>query len=216
MNNKIFKTLTTYLFLTIILQIIFEGIVNPDNVFFYTIGTITIYFLTTIAVYFINRREINEMLKNYKRNWQKNIKKNIITWIIGFIIMMISNYLIITFLANKLPVNEELVRELYQKYLIASIITNIFFAPILEEFVFRLSFNIISNKYLYLLISSLVFALLHTLGSINSLLSLLYILPYFSLGVAFGIIYYRSENVFDSILVHALHNALVLGLYFIF
>ena len=216
MNNKLFKTLTTYLFLTIMLQIIFEGIVNPDNVFLYTAGTIIIYLLTILAVYYLNHKEIIEMFYDYKKNWKKNLKKNIITWLIGFILMMAFNYLIIIILNNKLPLNEELVRELYLKYLVASIIANLFLAPILEEFVFRLSFNLINNKYLYLFISSLVFSLLHTLGSLDSFESILYILPYFTLGVTFGVIYYRSENIFDSILIHALHNALVLGLYFIF
>ncbi|MDD2505545.1 MAG: CPBP family intramembrane metalloprotease, partial [Bacilli bacterium] len=107
------------------------------------------------------------------------------------------------------------VRDIYQNSFLAALFINVFLAPFLEEFVFRLGFNNIKNKYLYLFLSSFVFALFHAFGSFYNLISLVYILPYFALGLTFGIVYYRSSNVFDSIVIHALHNAVILFLYFI-
>lgn len=216
MKNKLIKTIFTYLFLTLILQMIFMGIKDYQTPLIYSIGTITINIIVLFAVYFLNRYEIKEMFNKFKENPTKNLKKNLITWIIGFILMMIANYLIIIIIPDQTITNEVLVREMYEKYLLASIISFIIIVPIVEEIVFRLSFNNISNKYLYLITSSLVFSLLHAVGSFNNLISIIYILPYLVLGIAFGLIYYQSENIFDSIIIHSLHNLVVLICYFIF
>lgn len=216
MKNKLIKTLFTYLFLTLILQMILMGIKDYQTPLIYSTGMIIINTIILLAVSFLNRYEIKEMFYKFKENPTKNLKKNLITWIIGFILMMIANYLIIIIIPEQTITNEVLVREMYDKYLLASFISFIIIAPIVEEIVFRLSFNNISNKYLYLISSSLVFSLLHALGSFSNLISIIYILPYLVLGISFGIIYYRSENIFASIIIHLLHNLVVLICYIIF
>lgn len=216
MKNKLIKTIFTYLFLTLILQMILMGIKDYQTPLIYSIGTIVINIIVLLAVYFLNKYEIKEMFDNFKKNPTKNLKKNFITWIIGFILMMIANYLINIIIPNQTITNEVLVREMYDKYLLASIISFIIIVPTVEEIVFRLSFNKISNKYLYLITSSLIFSLLHALGSFSNLISIIYILPYLVLGITFGLIYYRSENIFASIIFHSLHNLVVLICYIIF
>ena len=213
--NKIFKNVITYICLITILPLFFKNIIKSSEVF-NSWGTILIYLMTGLVIYFLNYSEINNMFKKYKNNWSKNLKKNILTWIIGFLIMMISNYIVITLITKKLTINEEIIREMYNNYIISTIIINVLIVPFLEEMVFRLGFNEINNKYIYILTSSILFAFLHIIGSLESVLSILYILPYFAIGMTLGIIYYRSQNIFDSILIHAIHNLVVLIFYFIF
>lgn len=213
--NKIFKNVITYICLITILPLFFKNIIKSSEVF-NSWGTILIYLMTGLVIYFLNYSEINNMFKKYKNNWSKNLKKNILTWIIGFLIMMISNYIVITLITKKLTINEEIIREMYNNYIISTIIINVLIVPFLEEMVFRLGFNEINNKYIYILTSSILFAFLHIIGSLESILSILYILPYFAIGMTLGIIYYRSQNIFDSILIHAIHNLVVLIFYFIF
>lgn len=213
--NKIFKNVITYICLITILPLFFKNIIKSSEVF-NSWGTILIYLMTGLVIYFLNYSEINNMFKKYKNNWSKNLKKNVLTWIIGFLIMMISNYIVITLITKKLTINEEIIREMYNNYIISTIIINVLIVPFLEEMVFRLGFNEINNKYIYILTSSILFAFLHIIGSLESVLSILYILPYFAIGMTLGIIYYRSQNIFDSILIHAIHNLVVLIFYFIF
>ena len=213
--NKIFKNVITYICLITILPLFFKNIIKSSEVF-NSWGTILIYLMTGLVIYFLNYSEINNMFKKYKNNWSKNLKKNVLTWIIGFLIMMISNYIVITLITKKLTINEEIIREMYNNYIISTIIINVLIVPFLEEMVFRLGFNEINNKYIYILTSSVLFAFLHIIGSLESVLSILYILPYFAIGMTLGIIYYRSQNIFDSILIHAIHNLVVLIFYFIF
>lgn len=213
--NKVLKNIIAYICLMTILPLFFQNIIKSDKIY-NNLGIIFIYLITGLVIGFLNYQEIKKMFKKYKKNWQKNIKKNILTWIIGFLIMMFCNYLVLTFINNKLTVNEKLVREMYNNYLIASTFINILIIPFLEEIVFRLSFNEIKNKYLYLITSSFIFAFFHVIGSLESILSIFYILPYFAIGITLGLVYYRSQNIFDSILIHAIHNLVVLICYFIF
>ncbi len=213
--NKVLKNIIAYICLMTILPLFFENLIKSDKIFS-NLGIIFIYLITGLVICFLNYQEIKKMFKKYKKNWRKNIKKNILTWIIGFLIMMLCNYIVLTFINNKLTVNEKLVREMYNNYLIASTFINILIIPFLEEIVFRLSFNEIKNKYLYLITSSFIFAFFHVIGSLESILSIFYILPYFAIGITLGLVYYRSQNIFDSILIHAIHNLVVLICYFIF
>ena len=53
----------------------------------------------------------------------------------------------------------------------------------------------------------------HVISSVTDIVSLIYLVPYCSLGIAFGLLYAKSDNIFSSIVVHALHNFLALLLY---
>jgi membrane protease YdiL (CAAX protease family) len=66
-----------------------------------------------------------------------------------------------------------------------------------------------SPKWVFIITSGIVFGLLHVITSFDYLYDLLYIIPYSSLGIAFALIYYRTNNVFSSIFVHALHNTIL-------
>ena len=213
MKNKILKNFGTYFCLTILLETILYYLIDMNNTLVFTISFLIKTLIVIICIYFINKKQINKMFKEFKTSYKKYFIKNLFTWIIGFILMMITNHIIFNIILDTPPVNETLIRELYDNFLIYSIINNCLMIPVLEEWVFRLGFDDIKNKYLYLLSSGLVFALLHVLGSINSLLSVIYILPYLILGICFGIIYLRSKNIFDSVIIHAIHNIIVLVVY---
>lgn len=81
----------------------------------------------------------------------------------------------------------------------------VFTAPILEELIFRKiifgSLNKRMNFFLAVLISSLLFGVLH--------LELQHILIYFSMGVALAYVYVKTQRIIVPILVHMGMNALV-------
>ena len=82
---------------------------------------------------------------------------------------------------------------------------------IIEELIFRHNIrSITDNKYIYPLLSGLVFGILHIISSIESPLDIIYIIPYGSLGVAFAMLYRKTDNIFSSIVVHSIHNTLTL------
>ncbi|MGT2757758.1 CPBP family intramembrane glutamic endopeptidase [Streptococcus ovuberis] len=80
------------------------------------------------------------------------------------------------------------------------------FAPIMEELVFRGFFSQYffkkQQKWLKLLVSSSIFALLHIMRPVEFVV-------YFGLGAIFYLAYARRNNIVDSIIVHLLNNGLL-------
>ena len=56
---------------------------------------------------------------------------------------------------------------------------------------------------------------MHIFGQATSILDYVYIVPYMSLGVAFALLYSKTDNIFSSISMHCLHNTFTIILYFI-
>ena len=56
--------------------------------------------------------------------------------------------------------------------------------------------------------SGLIFGSLHITSYITTISDIIYIIPYASLGFAFGLLYYKTDNIFSSITVHSIHNLL--------
>lgn len=214
-HKKIYFSITTYVFLSVFLQVILQLLIKNNSSSAYFIGMIINYLIIASILIFINTNEITAMFYDFKKNWIDTFKKNIVIWVIGFGLMMLTNFMLFSYLKIALPNNEETLRLMFSVFYLFFWIISVLIAPLIEEIVFRLGFNTIKNKYLFAGLSSLTFALFHTIGSISSPLTLLVMLPYFILGIVFSLSYSQRENIFDSIIIHALHNLVVTLLYFI-
>lgn len=135
-------------------------------------------------------------------------------WIIGLIIMVISNSIIAILTNGTLAANEQEVRKLIDSYPLYMLFQLAIYAPLTEELIFRKSIkDITKNKYLYLFLTGLIFGSLHVLSSLKTPLDLLYLIPYCSLGATFGYIYYKTNNIYSTITIHAIHNTFAFILY---
>lgn len=182
---------------------------------------IILTFLTElIYVIFIAFLYRNTLVKDFKSFDKKNLKIMVKWWLIGLIIMIASNA-IINFIVFKgeIALNEEQNREMLTTYPFLGLILAGILAPLLEELTFRRGFRKISkNKYVFVIISTLVFAFLHVATGLFvsysplkvDWLQLLYLIPYSSLGFCFSWIYAKTDNIFSSIYMHAFHNTLTL------
>ncbi len=174
-----------------------------------------LYLLFLFALY---HKSIIKEFVIFKKDIKNNVKIGIKYWIIGLVIMMGSNLIINLLIFNgSIATNEELNREIISKYPIYSIISAVVLAPFIEEVIFRKSFkNAIDNRIIYFIISGLFFGLAHALTEINSVLDLLYIIPYGSLGVVFAISYDKTKTIFTPMLMHIWHNAFTITLLILF
>ena len=126
--------------------------------------------------------------------------------------MSFFNLLINVFLKN-ISSNEEQVREMLYHNVILAMISISIIAPILEELVFRKSLApVIRNKWIYSIVSGLLFGSAHILTNFVQGIfvptDLIYILPYGCLGFTFALMDYDNKSVYSSIIIHALHNTL--------
>lgn len=171
------------------------------------------YILLLIFFYFKYKKLLKKNVNNFKK---KYITTTLIYWIIGFILMMLANYIInYLIIPNGISKNEAYNIELLLNHKLIYPITVSIFIPIIEEIVFRLELkNKYKNKYLFIILSSCLFALPHLISN-TKLIELIYFIPYFILGLTFSTIYYKTNNIFSNILAHILHNTIIVIFYLI-
>lgn len=150
----------------------------------------------------------NDFKKFFNKNFLNNLETPFKYWLIGFIVMIISN-LILGIVTKGIAGNEEAVRDLMKQAPIYMAFDICIYAPILEELIFRKSIRDITNKkWLYVLLSGLIFGFLHVIGTLSNPIDLLYLIPYSSVGLAFAYTYYKTNNIYSTITMHFLHNTM--------
>lgn len=197
-----------YLILQVYFSLIGLKILENASSLAHLIFEIIKYLIIIIILIFLNKIDLKKEIKDFKLNYKKYLKFILSIWFIGFILMIISNYFITK--TSSLPSNELSVRTYMNTKFVESIITMVIMAPILEEITFRYSFSKIKNKYLYLIISTLLFAMIHINPENAS--ELPFLIPYSFLGLSFSLIFYKTKNIFASITAHAIHNYTIIML----
>ncbi len=110
--------------------------------------------------------------------------------------------------------NEELVRSYIDTSPLLMIFSTVIYAPICEELTFRKSIkDAINNKYIYIFNKWLIIWFLTYSKLYKYPLDLVYLIPYASLGIVFATLYYKTNNIFFTITIHAMHNALSVLVY---
>lgn len=160
-----------------------------------------------IILFLIFRKDIIKEWKRFRKNLLENIDIGIKYWLVGLAIMMVSN-IIITFVVNlEQAANEQAVQSMISNLPWLMLINAGLIAPCTEEIVFRKGFKkAFPNKWLFIILSGLVFGTLHVITSMTSPIELLYIIPYGALGVAFAYMYQKTDTIFTSITMHMFHN----------
>lgn len=159
-------------------------------------------------IFIIYRNELKEELHIFLNDKMKNMDTGFKCWFLGFVVMIVSNLLIAFLLPKAIAGNEETVQELIKASPWVSLIGTGLFAPFIEEITFRKAFrNMISNDTLFILVSGIIFGGLHVVLSLNSYYDFAYLIPYCSLGIAFGFSYAKTKTVFTSFVMHAIHNS---------
>lgn len=215
MNSKIFNIkaflkgigyLVLYIILPSLISIPFSSLLNKNNITF-NLVTLFINLITTIIFILIFIKTIK---KDFKSLNKKKFKTALIYWLIGAAIMIVSST-IISIIGIPLPSNETSNREQFNLYPIIQIISSILFVPIIEELIFRLSFKDLSNnKHIYAIFTGLFFAIMHLPDAFTNPIMLVHLIPYASVGIAFGYIYKNTDNIVPSITSHSLHNLLTI------
>lgn len=216
-TKNIFKSIGIILLLltfTSIFLMIFNidknTITDKQYLIYFTISNLL---LLGIFIY-IYRNTLIKDLSFFKKNLLSNFFYSFKYWLLGFSIMYISNLIITNILKMNIANNEISVRNYINISPLLMIFNTCIYSPITEELAFRKSIkDCTTNKWIYILISSLLFGLLHIISYIDSPLSLLYIISYGSLGIIFAYIYYKTDNIYSTITIHAMHNILAIIIY---
>lgn len=214
-NTKtVTKTLIIFLcfFFSSLLQYIPITLFNIKNITINTQVLLTCFsdsclIFLLLKVYY---KELKEEFIVFRKNFNEYIDTAFKYYFIGLLVMVVSNVIINFLTPTNMASNEESIQKMIEASPYLTLICTAFFAPVIEELIFRKSFSkAFNNKYLFIIISGLVFGGLHVVLSIRGWYDLLYLIPYCSLGFSFAIIYSKYDNIFPTITIHALHNAII-------
>ena len=161
-----------------------------------TVITFISYLAVTITFICIYQKQLKGKIKEMT-------KKNFIYAFVGAVILILVNvilYKLFTAMNVKME-NQEAIIDAYKNSKALMLISVILFAPFVEEMVFRYSLStFIKNDTIFVIISSLIFGLMHGIG----VASIIYI----ALGVVLSLIYLKTnKNVIASTIAHILNNA---------
>ena len=171
-----------------------------------------------IILYIVYFKDLNKEFKTYKKKLSNNLKIGFKYYFVGLGLMLISN-LIINLAIGNISANETLVREMLYSNPVYTFISIIIIAPITEEIIFRKSLMpLIKNKWIYALSCGLLFGGAHLISGPITLINLVYLIPYGSLGFVFALMNYETKTTFTSMTMHCVHNTitalLLLAVYF--
>ena len=161
-------------------------------------------------LFLIYRKDLIRDWDKFRANVFDNLDEGIKYWFLGLVGMVASNLIINFVFKGGQAGNEQAVQD-YIKYLPWLMLINVgFLGPMVEELVFRKAFkDAIKNKWLFIIISGLIFGGMHVVGSYTTITDLLFIIPYSCLGFAFAAAYYNTDTIFTSITLHMIHNTIL-------
>lgn len=172
---------------------------------------ITIFMLFIIILVYY--KEIRKEFKDFRLNFKAYFNEYKKYWPIMIVLMTLSS-VFVSFFTQGIAQNEEVIRETLHRsipYFIYTCISCSLTAPLMEELVFRKSIKkIVPQKYLFILVSGLVFGSMHVIGQASSLIEYLHILSYSMPGFVLAYTYDKSDNIFVSTSIHFFHNTILL------
>ena len=208
-KNIIIFSIILFLFLFID-SIIALGLITIENKEKLTliegiIITLAKYFILIIIFIIQYKDYLKKKIIDFKNNIGKYFEISFKNWLLGFLIMIGSN-IIINKLVPGLGQNESSVQELITKLPFLAFILTTIFAPFTEEMVFRKYLqDCFNNKILYMIVSGIIFGLVHVMG-FGDIREYLLIIPYGALGFMFAKTINETDNIYCTIMMHMIHN----------
>lgn len=127
---------------------------------------------------------------------------------IGYIIYISVSLISVSITKQTTSVNQSALEQLSTWYLIPAAVI---WAPIVEETIFRRCLrSFIKNDKLFIILSALVFGLLHTIHEATILNVFVVGLPYIALGGYLAYIYTKTNNLLSNIFSHMFINTLAI------
>lgn len=165
-----------------------------------------------LFVYIFYQKYLHEDAKNLLK--AKPFINNLFKYFCLFWLVKIASSLAETFLGLIFGLeigesaNQSVINSITNFIPITMLLTSSLLAPLAEEGIFRLGFRkVIKNKYAFIVISGLLFGLMHIFPTdIGLTKALIESVSYVSVGITLSYIYAQTDNIWYSIIIHAINN----------
>ena len=193
-NDKLKKITLKELLSLIIVLFVIQYLINSLNIVH--IDTLWIYIFVIFYFIFKLKCEIPAVKEDVRQAFSSNILKTILVVVVLNIFFSYGMLYLSDFVLKSVPP-----ANASDSVLTAGVLATIFVSPICEELIFRGVFlnrlKLVVPALFAVLISSLIFASLHSFGSIFSA---------FVFGICVAILYLKTGNIFVAMLAHFFNN----------
>lgn len=219
--KNIFKLIISFVLffnLSLVIAYIFKlvGINYSDfNYIDYACLNTFIELIMFVVVILFYKKYLKKDLVLFKLNKKDYINK-IISYFLIFLVVKygvaLFSSLLLVMLGSDLVTseNQEAVVNLAKKLPFMMMISTSLLAPFVEEEIFRLGIKkVINNKYLFILVSGLIFGFMHIFPTeLPIYVALIESLNYVTMGLLLAYIYNETDNIYVVVIIHALNNLL--------
>ncbi len=144
--------------------------------------------------------------KIFKGNFKAYFKYILPRYGFTYLIFIVFNAICLSITNQTTSVNQAEVNSLPLWF---SIPIAVIWAPIVEETLYRgVPRRFIKNDVGFIILSTLVFAFVHTVDEENLFNSIVMMVPYATLGGLFGYVYAKTNNMCTNIFLHCLQNSI--------
>lgn len=186
-------------------------VINPEKVTLVSaVFQLTVEIVVTLIIVFLYRDELDDIFYRFGQEKGRMIKRILGFWLIAFLAYFITNSIIIGIFNIDMP-NNILQKRLLDAAPIYLVLSMLFATPIMEEFVFRKAFHdLIDNKWMYILMSSILYGSFYVILSYTNSLQLLFIISHALFAGVLAYAYDKTDNLIVPVGIHILQNILFL------
>ncbi|MDD2489996.1 MAG: CPBP family intramembrane metalloprotease, partial [Bacilli bacterium] len=209
---KRFKDIKLIIIIFIILYFLLGPLGLPSNENFTAFkeimfGYYVIGILFIILVIIFNAKTLKEDLVDYFSNFKHSIWQTLKYLFLSLIIYSLFRGLA-SFLIEMDPSGHNLIVATFETFPLYVIFITLIYTPFVEEVILRkMIHTLVSHKYLFIFISSSIYALLHVWGDYTSVIEFITLfLPFISSGIVIAYSYYKTRNIYIPIFIHLIYN----------
>ena len=187
-------------------QFLLGAIINLDTFIKTMIVQIGFDIIMLVLVILCFKDKLKRDLKLFKEN-TKAYLQCVLPKVGGIYLLFLLVGIISTIITKQASsVNQEQLETLPKWYLAP---LAIIWAPIVEELIFRGALRrFIKNNTIFIIVSGVIFGVLHTIGEASLLNIIVIAMPYAVLGGGWAYLYVKTDNITNNILAHAFQNTL--------
>jgi len=175
----------------------------------------SVNFIFLFIIIYIYRGILDKYYNKLNKNFKKNFFDSLKIFLVGLIIYVLFNTL---FEILNIPVlgSQNSRIEMFKKVPVMFVLNTLFYYPVIEEIVFKMSFKeLLKNKWCFVIVTGLLNAFFQIVFSMNSVTDLFYLLPYSIFFGALSLIYYKTDNIFYPIILRMCYNLIPCVIYII-
>lgn len=188
--------------------IINQVLVSDTNTIYLTFASNMIISLIIIGIY---KDELEGDLFKFNAHFFKNIFY-VIKWsLISLAMFLVVNQIIYMLIPNINQENTNIILNMFKDNKILLFINTFIFYSVVEELVFKFPFKkILSNKWLFIIITGFLNAFYTVYFTSTIKLSLVFIIPYTILLSCFSYVYYKKDNIIFPIMTRIIYNLITI------